>query len=168
MKQIQYILLLASLVLLVAACQDNSSNEEEASTETFDLRKELQGTWQTVQINIALNTADGRDTFRTESLTEELWKQSFGMQPPLYYFQSDQKFRRLHKNLRDEVIDEAKGIWNVFGDTLMLIEPEATYQYLVRAGKGRATFRTFLDWDEDGEADDEYQGLHRKISISTN
>ena len=89
------------------------------------------------------------------------------MEPPIYYFQADQKFRLVHRSLQGEIFDERRGIWNTFGDTLVLIEPENTVQYIVRIGNGKATFRNFRDWDGDGAEDDEYQGLQRQISIST-
>ena len=164
MKKITFWLSLC-LLGLFSACQADNSAADEDTTETMDLTSELPGTWQTIQINVALNTADGLDTFRTESLTEDLWRSTFQMEPPIYYFEPDNKYRRVHRNLNGDVIDEGRGMWTVFGDTLNLTEPDASYQYIVRAGQGRATFRTFLDWDEDGEADDEYQALQRKISI---
>ena len=162
----KYFLFFLSLGLLLSACQQDSANSTTAA-DAVDLKTALQGTWQTFQVNIAVNTADGRDTFRTESLTQEVWEQGYGMEPPIYYFQPDQKFRLVHRSLKGEIFDERRGIWNTFGDTLVLIEPENTVQYLVRIGNGKATFRNFQDWDGDGAKDDEYQGLQRQISIST-
>lgn len=161
----KYIFPLLSMFLLFSACQQDAVNENNMAG--YDLKTALKGTWQTFQINVAINTADGRDTFRTESLTQEVWEKAFNMESPVYYFQADQKFRRVHRTLNGEIFSQSRGMWNTFGDTLVLIEPDTTYQYLVRIGNGKATFRTFLDWDDDGEADDEYQGLQRQISIST-
>lgn len=160
----RFITILA-FVFLGFACQNEPTTEEGATAEqAADLQSTLQGTWQTVQINVAVNSADGLDSFRSEQLSEGLWEREFNMQPPVYYFQPDQKFRRLHRTTAGEVASESRGIWNTFGDTLMLIEEEATYQYIVKYGNGRATFRTVLDWDDDGEADDVFQSLQRQIS----
>jgi hypothetical protein len=150
--------------LILTGCQNNSPDEVAVAP---DLKEEMKGTWQTVQINVAINSADGRDTFRTESFTENVWRAN-NIQPPFYYFQSDQKYRCVRKNVAGEVIDELEGSWNVFGDTLVLVQPDLTEKYLVKSGSGRATWRIFRDWDDDGEADDEYQELLRKISIGTN
>ncbi|PSR11616.1 MAG: hypothetical protein DA408_07440 [Bacteroidetes bacterium] len=164
MKFITYAVWLGCLSLLIA-CQGTTGEDNPA--EKPDLKQELQGTWQTIQINVAVNSADGLDTFRTESLTQDVWERDFNMHPPVFYFKPDQKFTRVHRNLLDEVVDESRGMWNVFGDTLVLIEPHATYTYVVKMGEGRASFRSFIDWDEDGAEDDEYQSLQRKISIGT-
>jgi hypothetical protein len=156
--------LLLGLSCLGFACQSEETAAEEKTT--VDLKTELAGTWQTVQLNVAVNSAEGQDSFRAEQLTEVIWERQFNMEPPIYYFQPDQKYRRVHRDLSGNVVDESRGIWNTFGDTLMLIEPDATYQYVVKAGDGRATFRTLLDWDEDGAEDDVFQSLQRRISIS--
>ena len=164
MKCISPLLFVSLMLLILSSCQQDQADQVIEEAEV-DLKSALQGTWQTFQINVAVNSADGQDTFRTESLTEAIWKDVFNMEPPVWYFQPDQKFRRVHRNLNGGVVDQSRGMWNTFGDTLVLIEPEVTYQYLVKIGEGRAAFRTFLDWDADGESDDEYQGLQRQISI---
>ena len=151
---------------LVFSCQSESNVNEDTAEEVFDLKQAIQGTWQTTQLSVAVNSAEGLDSFRVDQLTEQVWEQQFGMKPPIHYFQPDQKFRREHRNINDDIIDSSRGIWNVFGDTLMLIEEDATYQYVVQGGDGRIAWRTLLDWDEDGEVDDEYQSVHRQISIS--
>lgn len=165
MKSISPLLFVIVLLGAVLSCQKDSAGEQDAGAEAVDLKAALQGTWQTFQINVAVNSADGKDTFRTESLTEAIWKETFNMEPPVWYFQPDQKYRRVHRSITGVEIDQSRGVWNTFGDTLVLIEPDATYQYIVKLGEGRAAFRTFLDWDDDGEEDDEYQGLQRQISI---
>jgi hypothetical protein len=161
---------LLSLIVLLGwtACQSN--NEEKATTEipAVDLKATLPGAWQTIRINVAINTANGQDTFMMDELTEDVWSRTFGMEPPIYYFQPDQKYRWEHRMLNGELFSQDRGIWNVFGDTLMLITDTATYQYRVRMGEGLATFRTYLDWDGDGQDDDEYQGVLRLIGLDTN
>ncbi|MEL6970192.1 MAG: hypothetical protein AAFO02_08480 [Bacteroidota bacterium] len=166
MMRITLMILVVGSFLFGTACQADQSAHTEETVEEVDLKSALQGTWQTFQINVAINTADGRDTFRTESLTEEVWEDVFKMEPPVYYFQPDQKYRLVHRNILGELVNQSRGMWNTFGDTLVLIEPEATYQYEVKLANGRAAFRAFMDWDADGEEDDEYQGLQRQISIS--
>lgn len=148
------------------ACQ-NEATDTTTDTETIDLKTALQGTWQTYQINAAINSADGRDTFRSENLTQEVWEQVFQMEPPVYYFQADQKFRKIHRTLAGETMSEKKGMWNIFGDTLMLIQPDTTLQFIIRLKDGRASFRHYADWDDDGIVDDEVQELQRQISIGT-
>lgn len=165
MKSITAFLGAIILLVMITSCQQNQAEEQTVEEATVDLKAALQGTWQTYQINVAVNSADGKDTFRTESLTEAIWKKRFLMEPPVYYFQADQKYRLVHRNMDGLIVDQSRGMWNTFGDTLVLIEPDATYNYRVKLGEGKAAFRTFLDWDDDGETDDEFQSLNRQISI---
>lgn len=167
MKNIYRISYIVALCLMIIACNNDPASTKSA-TETVDLKEALQGTWQTTQLTVAVNSVDGLDSFRVDELTERVWEVEFGMKPPVYYFQPDQKYRKEHKTLGGELMNESRGMWNVFGDTLMLIEPEVTYQYTVKMSDGRMAFRTLLDWDEDGVEDDEYQSVFRQISISAN
>lgn len=167
MKYIYPISLLVVLGAAIVACSNEPAPTEDP-VATVDLKQALQGTWQTTQLTVAVNSVNGLDSFRVDELTERVWEVEFGMQPPVFFFQTDQKFRREHKTLGGDLVDESRGMWNVFGDTLMLIEPEVTYQYTVKMSDGRMAFRTLLDWDEDGVEDDEYQSVFRQISISAN
>lgn len=155
-----------ALFFTVTACSNTAeSDQNNDNTEQVDLKASLQGTWQTTQINVAINSADGLDTFRAEYLTQEIWEKDFKMQPPIFYFQPDQQYKTVHKRLNGEILNESHGTWNTVNDTLILTEADITYQYVVKSGDGRAAFRTFLDWDGDGETDDEYQSVLRQISI---
>lgn len=162
-----FLLLLVASFFLPSCQTDSNTNAANSAEAAFDFKDYIEGTWQTVQINVAVNSVDGLDSFRVDNLSEKVWRSEFGVNPPKYYFQPDNKFRREHTSITGELMDEGKGMWNVFGDTLVLIEPDATYQYVVKGDGSRVTFRTLLDWDEDGEADDQFQALHRKISVSS-
>ncbi|MBK6949603.1 MAG: hypothetical protein IPH16_17350 [Haliscomenobacter sp.] len=49
----------------------------------------------------------------------------------------------------------------------MMIEKDATVQYKVLVDKGLAHFSALLDWDRDGQEDDEYYLIYRLISKSS-
>ena len=156
----------AALAIATTACKNDAPAAADAPAAT-DLKQELLGTWQTYQVNVAVNSADGLDSFRSEMITADIWENTYGMEPPVFYFQPDDAFRRLHRALAGQVLDEATGTWRVNGDTLFLDENGKTTSYAVKFGSGKAAFRTTLDWDSDGQIDDEYQSVHRKISIGT-
>ena len=59
-------------------------------------------------------------------------------------------------------------MWNVFNDTLMMIEPNVTYQYTIsQQPNGLLKFSSIVDWDSDGVEDDDYLGVQRYISRVT-
>lgn len=164
MKQIG-VLFLAMLVL--AACQ-SESKVEEAKPETLDLAKTLPGTWELVSIKVNVNSYENTDSSFVQEITEEQWEKTFYVKPARTYYELDNKYRRAHLDMNEQVMSEARGMWNVFNDTLMMIEPDATYQYIVsQQPNGLLQFSALLDWDSDGQEDDQYLGVQRYISRTT-
>lgn len=160
------------LVLFIAAlglfsCQQES-NSEASAPATLDLAQTLPGTWELINIKVQVNSYENTDSSYVEEIKEEQWEKIFYVKPVRTYYEMDNKYRRAHLNLEDELMSESRGIWNTFNDTLMMIEPDATYQYIIsKQPNGLLQFRTLLDWDSDGENDDEYVGLQRYISRTT-
>ena len=63
----------------------------------------------------------------------------------------------------DSIFEKRRGVWNVFGDTLLLIESESTYKYAIKMRRNHLQYQAFIDWDEDGEEDDVYSQIDEKI-----
>ena len=150
------ILLLGSLL----SCSDN----EQQDAEQQDLKEALPGTWEAISVRVVVNSAEGTDSSYVFEVTEEEWVRRLGMKPIRTVYKPDNKYRQDFINRYDSVLNSGRGIWNVFGDTLMMIEPDATYQYEVTLKSGKAEYRSLMDWDGDGAADDEYLGIQRLIS----
>ncbi len=147
----------ALAVLAFFACQS------DPPPEAVDFRQELPGTWETTEITAALHTAEGTDTTITQVITPDIWRDRFGAHPVRYTFQADNKFTREHRMLTDTLANAARGLWNIFGDTLVLIEPDGTYQYLLSKENDQLIFRTQVDWDGDGAADDDFVSVQRLV-----
>jgi len=160
------------LILFIAAlglisCQQEPSSNESAEP-TLDLDKTLPGTWELINITVKVNSFENTDSSYVEEIKEEQWEKTFFVKPVRTYYEMDNKYRRAHLNLEDDLMSESRGMWNTFNDTLMMIEPDATYQYVIsKQPNGLLKFSTLLDWDSDGEKDDEYVGLQRYISRTT-
>lgn len=154
-------------VFLIAACRGEPAGEQESREEAAKpLSEVLPGAWESVSIRVEVNTAENTDSSYVFEVREEEWAERLGTRPIRFYFQPDNKYRQEFITLDDKPLSTARGMWNTFGDTLMLIEPNATYQYQVSTGKGLAEFRTMMDWDGDGQEDDSYLGVHRRVSLS--
>ena len=152
--------------IFLPGCQGEASKADTTEKQR-PLNELLPGTWETISIRVEVNTTENTDSSYIFEVKEEEWASRLGSRPILFYFQPDNKYRQEFVALNDEVMSTARGIWNTFGDTLMLIEPNATYQYQVAIGKGLAEFRTMLDWDGDGQEDDSYSAVHRQVSMTT-
>lgn len=166
MNKIKWLAILLPALSLWGCQGEPSAGQEEVSAKQPPLKEALPGTWESVSIRVDVNTAENTDSSYVFEVKEEEWAQRLGSRPIRFYFQPDNKYRQEFTALSGEVVSATRGMWNTFGDTLMLIEPNATYQYQVATGKGLAEFRTMMDWDGDGQEDDSYLGVHRKISIS--
>lgn len=141
------------------------SSEQTAKEQPKDLKTEILGTWQGVSIDVKVNSANGTDSTDVFQVNENNWARKLGMQPSvLRFYQEGNKYTRQFINPAGVPIDTMRGMWNIFGDTLMLIEPTATYQYSTTLENGLLKYRAMIDWDGDGLEDDEYEGVDRKVS----
>ncbi len=163
MRKMIFVWILAPCML--AGCSGNEAGESSETASKKELAAVLQGTWESVTINVKIHSMENTDSTAYFSIPEESWKDVYLVKPPRMFFEADKKYRREHRNFQDSLISMSRGIWNVFGDTLMMIEPDATYQYRVRQADGLITFFTLLDWDGDGVEDDEYEEVKRKVGM---
>ena len=159
------------LLSIVCCLFYSCSSEPTADTPTApgpSLKEAMPGVWESVSIRVNINTADNSDSTRIFEVPEENWEQMLGIKPIRTYYELDHKYRTEYRTRLDSLANMKRGMWNVFGDTLMLIEPDVTYQYIVALKpNGLAEFRSTLDWDGDGQEDDEYLGVQRFVSKST-
>ena len=158
--------LLLLLIVLLAACQ-SEGGESVQTTKQPDLKAELPGTWEAISLRVTVNSANGQDSSYVFEVNEEQWVSRYGVQPVKTVYQPDNKYREEYYGMNDSLLNQARGIWNVFGDTLMMITPNETKQYIVSLSEGRSEFRAMVDWDEDGAADDEYLRVNRLVSLET-
>lgn len=163
-KQIGFLLL---TVLIVSSCQSEPRNQE-AEVETLDLAETLPGTWEMVSLEVKVNSFENTDSTYVLKIKEEEWDKVYFVKPVKTYYELDNKYRRAYFNVNGDVVSEDRGMWNVFNDTLMMIEPNVTYQYIIsQQPNGLLQFSAILDWDSDGEEDDEYLGVQRYVSRVT-
>ena len=116
------------LPVLLLGCQA----ESDKSIQKPDLQKELPGTWEAVSVNVQINSAMGNpDSTATFVIEENEWLERLAVKPVRTYYLTDNKYRQEFKSPYDTLISVNRGMWNAFGDTLMMIEPTVTYQYTV-------------------------------------
>lgn len=163
MKKLPFLFL---LVLLTSCGTDQNTASQSAET-LQDLEADLPGTWESVSLRVDINSADGTDTSFVFEVREEEWTRRLGVKPVRTYYKPDHKYEQVFTSLIDSTLSTTRGMWNVFGDTLMMVEPNATYHYETTVENGLIKLKARLDWDGDGEEDDDYLGVHRKISSAT-
>ena len=141
--------LVASVCGLLVFC---SRTPPENSNTVASLQKELPGKWRAAGITIHI--ADSLAVAKTMAIDEAALREK----PILWEFEAGNRYR----TTSGANGEQSRGIWNSFSDTLMMIEPKATYQYRVAFTGREAIFRAMLDWDGDGEEDDAYVGRFKR------
>ncbi|MDP4711156.1 MAG: hypothetical protein NWS63_08160 [Saprospiraceae bacterium] len=163
----RYASLIFSLLLFVAY----SCNSESSSTAGQpDLAKALIGTWESVSVNVLVQSADSIEGESYEFVIgENEWETKIGSLPILSYYETENNtYRMLFRNastLPDG--DMVRGKWFVNDNVLRLVTEKDTNEYEVTLDGGLMTFKQTVDWDGDGATDDEYTAVHRKISNYT-
>jgi hypothetical protein len=151
------------LLLGFAAC--NSSSTSSAPAEPIsDLSQLIPGAWENVSMVVTVNTYMGQDTSYSLRVPKSTWEEKMGIRPIRTTYDTSHRYVSVYKNLQDSIVNRTRGIWNTFGDTLMLIEAEATYLYRVEPHPDGWLFLSQLDWDGDGQADDTYEGVQKKLN----
>ncbi|MEM9886551.1 MAG: hypothetical protein AAF849_11720 [Bacteroidota bacterium] len=156
-------------LLLLLACQTETTVESEAESEPLSLqRSDLIGVWEQTSLKVTFNQALGiPDSLRVFEVKEENWEEVLFVKPVRSYFMSDSTYRQDFLDVNNNVYDTQRGLWNIIGDTLMLISPNASYTYEIRIENGTSQYVGLLDWDGDGMEDDEYQATQRLVSRNT-
>ena len=129
----------------------------------------MPGTWETISLNVQVNTAENKDSSYVFDVPEKDWVRVLGVQPTKTYFEAGNgsTFYKEFIGRDGQVQYTERGKWFVNGDSLRLISSETTYEYIVKVSGGRAEFRSLEDWDSDGQEDDDYLSVQRKISSFT-
>lgn len=145
---------------LLLSCKNDTTAENQ---KPASLKEALPGIWEAVSFRVLVNSAQNSDSSYVFEVKEENWESQLGIKPVRTYYFSDNKYLQQFRGLDDVPYDTTRGMWNVFGDTLMMIEANATYQYEVTLQKGLSEFYGLLDWDGDGQEDDEFIGIYRLV-----
>jgi len=162
---IRHLLIAALLLFGFWTCQSSqSSTGTPAGGAQPDFASILPGTWENVSLLVVVNTVANTDSSYSLVVPPGAWEQKLGIKPIQSTFTEENRYYSKYYNLQDSLIRSTRGMWNVFGDTLLLIEPEATYTYRMELlPEDQISFSALLDWDDDGQADDEYEGVQQKV-----
>jgi len=157
------VLLTCTLLLSLGACQDDTTTQQR---ENIPLDEAIIGVWEAVSFRVIVNSVQNSDSSYVFEIEERDWENRLKVKPVLRYFYKNKKFVEQFRGLDEVPYDTTRGMWNTFGDTLMMVEPNATYSYEVSIEKGLSEYYGLLDWDGDGNADDEYIGIYRLVRSS--
>lgn len=154
------------LTLVLWSCNTTTSEEKAEATKNPTLnRSAFYGVWQAVSLKVTTNgTSEIADSMEVFEVNEQQWEKLLSVKPVLTYFYPDSTYKQEFRNTNGEVYDTIKGLWNVVNERLLLLTPQAIYQYNISLKNGISEYNTVLDWDSDGIEDDLYFSTQRLIS----
>lgn len=140
---------------------------EGAAEKKRDLRKELPGKWQHTFLKITMNSFNNTDSTRVVAIREEDWETVMHMQPIVTVYFSDGTYFSEHRNLNDSVVYLPFGKWQITGDSILMQDtfPQTgpTYRYHLGMNQGLMECTGYEDSDGDGQSDDLYYSLQRRL-----
>lgn len=150
-------------VCLFALTACGGSDEVQSSSAAEDLI----GEWRNVSLRIEMNGATGSpDSLKVFEVQESEWESRMNIRPIRTFFKAGGTYNSLHLNLRDSVVYNPAGRWELRGDSLVMTDtfPQRglKYTYHLKINGNIAEFRGIEDSDGDGQKDDLYFGTQRR------
>ena len=150
---------------IICSCDSKKNEEttslpenEEAGTH-YSLKMDMLGEWRNVSMKVKVNT-DQDDSII--DVPAGKWEERLKIKPIRTTFKEDGTYTSEYRDMEDVVIMTRTGTWSVNGDTLTMGEEGNTYSYATKISGSTAEFEGYIDWDEDGQADDLYWGKQQK------
>ena len=127
-----------------------------------ELEQAIVGEWVNVSMRVWVKSYNNSDTSFIVDISEENWEMKMNIKPIVTTIYPNGTYISEFRNSFDSLIYMPEGMWLTDGDTLIMQDHQATYKYQIFLDGNRAEFNSLIDWDNDGLADDEYQGVQRK------
>lgn len=165
-----FILMFLFLISCVSGQKERSSEPVEQEFEDIDqefdylsqLEQDILGEWANVSMRVWVKTYNNSDTSFIVDITEENWELKMNIKPIITTIYEDGTYTSEFRNSFDSLIYMPEGSWFIDGDTLIMQDHQDVYRYQIFIDGDLAEFKSKIDWDKDGKADDEYFGIQRK------
>lgn len=157
-------ILLCLLATFACTTDNTATSSDKNETEVMDLDKALLGTWEITEMRVKAPTYLGGDTAFVQHIKEAEWDKLYGVKPAKTLFTEDGKLKRTHYFNNGQVADVVNGLWRIKGDSLFVIEPNITFTYFPTLEGEKLKLIGKIDYDRDGEADDNYEANYRLVA----
>lgn len=143
--------------------QQDMIAEEIPEDYLSELERAFIGEWQNVSMRIKVWSYNRSDTSFIVDINEDNWDLKMTVKPIITTVYEDGSYVSEFRNSFDSLIYKPEGTWIIDGDSLIMEDHQAVYKYQIFIDGDLAEFKSIVDWDGDGETDDEYFGVQRKM-----
>lgn len=144
-------LLTGLLVCLLFSCQSDPTIQEQ-----------LIGTWENTSLTVTMKLADGSDSAMV--INDGEWEATLKIKPIVTTYSEDGSFKSEYFSLDDKPLGTEAGEWTVRNDSLILKSQGYDNAYKVVFDGDKVRFISVIDWDQDGLADDHYDGWQKRVN----
>ena len=169
----KFVIFICISVFYCSCVSGQKENASEKNTEELNLTEDqgdyvsqlendILGEWTNVSMKVWVKTYNNSDTSFIVDITEENWDLKMTVKPIVTTINADGTYTSEFRNSFDSLMYKPEGTWLIDGDSLIMQDHQDTYKYQIFIDGDVAEFNSYIDWDKDGKADDEYFGVQRK------
>ncbi len=159
----QYFIFTFLLLFFFSCGSDQAADQNQSSSPAQPLAEALLGTWEIIDFQVNVPSYLGEDSTVVESVKEADWVKIYGVKPARTTFTPDGKLKRTYYFANGQISDITHGLWKAEGDSLTFIEPGVVYRYFPQLVGEKLRLQGRVDWDKDGEQDDDYSANFRLV-----
>lgn len=140
-------------VIMVSSCSESS-------------HPELTGVWEIEELKITMNTFNNSDSTEVIEANGKNWETKMKSRNIRTYYKSDGTYHSVHKDLNDNITYDPAGRWKIIKDSLIVQDTfpkPVTYKFKIILREDFVEYWGLQDFDQDGNADDEYYSKQRRI-----
>ena len=148
MKQLIYYL------IIISGFVQNSTKVKE---------KDLFGPWENTSLTVEMPTHNNSDSTAYLKAEEGEWEKVLKIKPIKTLFKENGTFTSTYFDLENQPLGSETGTWFLRNDSLVMVSNNYGSAYQVILSNDRARFIAYLDWDQDGQKDDLYDGWQKRV-----
>ncbi len=115
-------------------------------------------------MEVTVHSYQNSDSTFVFTISASDWEQQLQMKPVRTRFLADGSYVSEYRGLDDSLLQVSTGTWLVREDSLILASEDTSYSFRVSIEDSLGRFSGLVDWDEDGQVDDEYTGIQRRLN----
>lgn len=125
------------------------------------MQDKLIGTWENTALDVTMKLNDQQDSLM--HIPEGSWERVLNIRPIVTTYTADGNFVSDYYTPEGKSMGSEVGTWEFRNDSLVLKGENYNSAYKVIFEGEKARFTALLDWDQDGQEDDLYDGWQKKI-----